>query len=1130
MKRSFSRLLSMILILAMVLGFFPGAAPRVKAWTVNQQRIKDRCDYFYNTTWVAQKTIYGWRDNYIFYEGETYRLPYAQPVNSGAFIGYGVTLEEFERVAADPNSVYYSRQSEFNGWTSTYYGTDCAAFVAMCWGVVRQDCTTLWYSFTNLGAVTLSNVLNTLELGDALDSTSVGHVVLVSDLIYDSYGNLTTIEITEQTPPQLKRSYYTPEELVDKYGDAYYIFRHYGSVPEAPVRGYESECTAYDAHCAITVTANTPIMSLPCSEDVKEESENLGEVLAGETYTAIKLYENTEGELWYQIKAEGNDDAFIRAESVRYEKDILTDIRFEDGQAPSAHVRGTTFAVNGNISAQYNRITTVVTYIYEGFGRDSSPVTGDSDGITGNAYTLKNSYIDYNTSFGTLGTGKHTYYIAVEYINYYVDGDGVIRSNSGSIDLMEEYFMVVSSSVNQNTCSHNYEQTIISVATCTQPGTAVYSCNSCGKVYREVSTASGHAYGNWELISDADCVSSGLRSRNCSDCGYAEEEVIPATGHYYEDSTIPGDCQTYPSVRHTCQNCGDVYDDYAEEMYSDWLEEVPAEVPEELIQSKTQYRYRDRIIVTSERAVLEGYELLGSDWAKKGESATVAYVKAWPSGFDTTHELYGSYENTPVNAEITDTAKTVINSDEVTGYLYYHWCYENSYYTAAQKSGSYDIFHAFYSTVDPDTHTRYDPNDNSYYFTNECCGNSGWFFVTEVNTQTFTTYAMEYTHGKWGEFSDWSDVQPERNEDRMVQERTMFRFVDGELGEHNWEDGVCTVCGTATQEPTDPVEPVQTVLTGRNFSLSFEDEILVNFYFAAEHAEDAQIGMLVFHTDPGAADFAMADEIYDAALNETSNLYCATTDGIAAKQMGDTRYYAAYAKASDGTYTYSALYEYSPKKYALSRLENSNDAEIKALCVAMLNYGAAAQRYFGYRTEDLMNAALTEQQQALVVGYDPELFAGAVPVDASKIGPFGRTDVGFGARSATVSFDGAFAINYYFQPDAPIDGEITFYYWNAADYAAASVLSTTNATGKLTMIKNGDGSYYARVTGIAAKQMDDTYYVAAFYTSDFTVCCTGVISYSLSRYCMNNAVDGNEMQELAAQTAVYGYHAKCYFS
>ena len=131
---------------------------------------------------------------------------------------------------------------------------------------------------------------------------------------------------------------------------------------------------------------------------------------------------------------------------------------------------------------------------------------------------------------------------------------------------------------------------------------------------------------------------------------------------------------------------------------------------------------------------------------------------------------------------------------------------------------------------------------------------------------------------------------------------------------------------------------------------------------------------------------------------------------------------------------------------------------------------------------------------------------------------------------STVSFDGAFAINYYLKPDSHIEGDILFYYWNAADYAAADILTADNATGCIIMGDNNDGSYFARVTGIAAKQLDDTYYVAAVYNNADGTYCSGIIAYSLSRYCMNNAKDGQPMQDLAAATAVYGYHAKEYFT
>jgi hypothetical protein len=195
----------------------------------------------------------------------------------------------------------------------------------------------------------------------------------------------------------------------------------------------------------------------------------------------------------------------------------------------------------------------------------------------------------------------------------------------------------------------------------------------------------------------------------------------------------------------------------------------------------------------------------------------------------------------------------------------------------------------------------------------------------------------------------------------------------------------------------------------------------------------------------------------------------------------------------------------------------------------MLNYGAEAQKYFGYKADDLMNASLTDEQRGLVVAYSTDLLNGPVSADSSKIGAMVKTEVGFGSRSATVSFEGAFAINYYFAPNSYVDSHIIFYYWTANDYAAVSTLSPANATGKMTMQANSDGTYWAQIGGIAAKQLDDTFYVAAVYTSDLETRCTGVIAYSLSKYCMNNA-NHPMMAEFAKATAVYGYHAIQYFS
>ena len=59
-------------------------------------------------------------------------------------------------------------------------------------------------------------------------------------------------------------------------------------------------------------------------------------------------------------------------------------------------------------------------------------------------------------------------------------------------------------------------------------------------------------------------------------------------------------------------------------------------------------------------------------------------------------------------------------------------------------------------------------------------------------------------------------------------------------------------------------------------------------------------------------------------------------------------------------------YETSVRSYAMNILANKEQPEaVKTVVVDMLNYGAEAQKYFGYNTKDLANKKLTDAQKAL---------------------------------------------------------------------------------------------------------------------------------------------------------------------
>ena len=810
MRRVFSRFISLLLVLAMVLSFIPILSRPVYAATQNQQNIVDRANYMYNLTWVAQETIYGWRYQYTFEKGQTYRVPYAQPIYAGYYIGYGVTIETFLEAAATAGSVFYTEMSTYNNWDSTYYGTDCSAYVSWCWGCDRKTTYSIPQVSTNYGYATESNIRNYLQLGDALNSNGAGHVVLCTDLSYDAMGNLIQIEITEQTPPQLKRSYFTPAELAEKYAEEYTIQRYTGTVPAAPVSGYLSSCTSYAAHCTLDITAATDVRNLPCAASVDSQSTVVTAVATGETVTGVGLYVNTLGEQWYKVITADNQTGYIPASGTVYVDDITTDITITGATTPNGHVKGNIFYVEGTIASKYNKLSTAAVYVHEGFGSTGTKVTGASDSVASNTYTLKGSNIDNATAFNQVPLGENTYIISADYINYYVE-DGEIKSNSGTVNLVEEYFVVVSSSVSQTTCAHSYSDTTTAQADCANTGEVVHACGTCGYIYTETTAALGHSFGDWEGDTPT-CTESVAQTQTCTACGEINTQTLPATGHDYAPVELPGNCQNHPRTEYICGTCGDSYITYADSLYTDWSETAPTGIDESLIQSKHEYRYSDYEILTS-TDTLDGYTLVSSAWVETGRQ-TVTYVDSWNSGFDTTNSLYTLYNNkaNKVTASETDTAKTEIESDAVVGYLWFHWCTGSSATSVVSKSGNYTTFHAYYSTEVPGVNTSdYDTSDGSYKLSaSTACASCVWYWPIAVYAQESVTSEYTHTYERWTDWSAWSEEPVSATDTRQVEERTLYRYIDAALGDHDFVDGICSVCGangcdhSYTAVTTDP--------------------------------------------------------------------------------------------------------------------------------------------------------------------------------------------------------------------------------------------------------------------------------------------------------------------------------------
>ena len=341
------------------------------------------------------------------------------------------------------------------------------------------------------------------------------------------------------------------------------------------------------------------------------------------------------------------------------------------------------------------------------------------------------------------------------------------------------------------------------------------------------------------------------------------------------------------------------------------------------------------------------------------------------------------------------------------------------------------------------------------------------------------------------------------------------------------EQTVIVTSGAYSATFTVNVESLAPTLTLDYPTLSFEDQIQYNVYFTVSDMTNVvEMGLITF--DSRLSEGTMADAVnVIPGYTTSSSSYIAHTNGIPAKNLGDALYFKVYAKLTNGTYIYTDIAGYNAVAYAKTILGSSTTSmDAKRLMVAMLNYGAQAQLAFGYKTDSLMNAFLTVPAQNLVNPYDESMVASVTAPDASKAGHFQMDTSAFSSVYPTVSFEGAFSVNFYFTNKLTPDDGLTLCYWDAAAYQSADKLLTSNATGQISMTYDGE-SWHGAVEGIAAKEIDQPIYVVAYYKSNGVTHTTSVIAYSLGRYCESIAANGNAF---GAATAVYGYYAKAYFA
>ncbi len=246
---------------------------------------------------------------------------------------------------------------------------------------------------------------------------------------------------------------------------------------------------------------------------------------------------------------------------------------------------------------------------------------------------------------------------------------------------------------------------------------------------------------------------------------------------------------------------------------------------------------------------------------------------------------------------------------------------------------------------------------------------------------------------------------------------------------------------------------------------------------------------------------------------------------ISAAQMGD-QVTAQVFYNQDGVDHMSETLTYSVKQYAMNMLSKTEDPALRTLLVDMLNYGAEAQKYFGVRTDDLVNKDLSETQQSWasegddLVGYTPELSS-----HRELILNEAATVV---FEGASLSLDERVAINYYLdlagQSAAQLELELT---WQDGGITKTVTL---DGAGFETRQVNGRTLYVATLEALNATQMRTVVDARVCRRSDH-VSVSDTMRYSVETYAYSKRGDQDEnLRTLILVMMKYGDAASAYFT
>ncbi len=186
---------------------------------------------------------------------------------------------------------------------------------------------------------------------------------------------------------------------------------------------------------------------------------------------------------------------------------------------------------------------------------------------------------------------------------------------------------------------------------------------------------------------------------------------------------------------------------------------------------------------------------------------------------------------------------------------------------------------------------------------------------------------------------------------------TCTRCEKTSTASHSYENGSC-ICGASDSAPT--VDPSIAI----NHTLNLASDISVNFAVRTDLLSDYVNHYLVCEIPVYEGNVQTGTKTVTIEPVENGLFYYYTLTGLTAVQMGDVVKAQLHMEKNGETFV-SDIDSYSVAQYAYSQLDKATAAEsLKALCADLLRYGKEAQIFKSYRTDVLVDAAMTDAHRA----------------------------------------------------------------------------------------------------------------------------------------------------------------------